>query len=275
MTTAHRATWVHAKGRGVGAEGSYQTGGVGSAAFSSKDLPGQLTLKRRDPESAAALAKRNLKKELEDRERRAREKRTGIQEDVGSIITGNEGVGGGGGGGGNSNSVGVAGEGGRVREIGHPSSSQPVVELVDKVDIDDEDNILKQYDDSDETGESEEGNNSNDSESDDDSSSDDDEDDELELLRELEKIKKEREEARALQQAEEDAQKDASVVSANPLLNPSGGASTGSGSIKRRWDDDVVFRNQTAGEDNKARKRFVNDTVRNDFHRRFLKKYIQ
>ena len=48
-----------------------------------------------------------------------------------------------------------------------------------------------------------------------------------------------------------------------------------SGSVKRRWDDDVVFRNQTAGEERKVRKRFINDTVRNDFHRRFLKKYVQ
>ena len=44
--------------------------------------------------------------------------------------------------------------------------------------------------------------------------------------------------------------------------------------LKRRWDDDVVFRNQTRTEPKKPR-RFVNDTVRSDFHRRFLAKYIQ
>ena len=44
--------------------------------------------------------------------------------------------------------------------------------------------------------------------------------------------------------------------------------------IKRRWDDDVVFRNQTRGEP-KVQKRFINDTIRNDFHRRFLSRYIK
>ena len=43
---------------------------------------------------------------------------------------------------------------------------------------------------------------------------------------------------------------------------------------KVNWDDDVVFRNQTRTEPKKPR-RFVNDTVRRDFHRRFLTKYIQ
>ena len=44
--------------------------------------------------------------------------------------------------------------------------------------------------------------------------------------------------------------------------------------VKRRWDDDVVFRNQERGE-RKAQKRFVNDTIRNDFHRRFLNRYVK
>jgi hypothetical protein len=33
-------------------------------------------------------------------------------------------------------------------------------------------------------------------------------------------------------------------------------------------------RNQTRGEP-KATKRFINDTIRNDFHRRFLERYIK
>lgn len=41
-----------------------------------------------------------------------------------------------------------------------------------------------------------------------------------------------------------------------------------------RWDDDVVFKNQARGEP-KAQKRFVNDTIRNDFHKRFLQRYIR
>lgn len=41
-----------------------------------------------------------------------------------------------------------------------------------------------------------------------------------------------------------------------------------------RWDDDVVFKNQARGE-MKAAKRFINDTIRNDFHRKFLQKYMK
>lgn len=41
-----------------------------------------------------------------------------------------------------------------------------------------------------------------------------------------------------------------------------------------RWDDDVVFKNQARGE-TKTPKRFINDTIRNDFHRKFLQKYMK
>ena len=41
-----------------------------------------------------------------------------------------------------------------------------------------------------------------------------------------------------------------------------------------RWDDYVVFKNQ-AREPKKEARRFINDTVRNDFHRKFLSKYIK
>ena len=46
------------------------------------------------------------------------------------------------------------------------------------------------------------------------------------------------------------------------------------GQVRKRWDDDVVFRNQERGEV-KAQKRYINDTIRNDFHRRFLNRYIK
>jgi protein CWC15 len=44
--------------------------------------------------------------------------------------------------------------------------------------------------------------------------------------------------------------------------------------VKRRWDDDVVFKNQARTEP-KRQKRFINDTVRSDFHRRFLDRYVK
>jgi len=36
----------------------------------------------------------------------------------------------------------------------------------------------------------------------------------------------------------------------------------------------VVFKNQTRGEP-KAQKTMINDTIRNDFHRRFLNRYVK
>ncbi len=43
---------------------------------------------------------------------------------------------------------------------------------------------------------------------------------------------------------------------------------------RNRWNDDVVFKGQARTEP-ETKKRFVNDTIRNDFHRRFLTKYIK
>lgn len=43
---------------------------------------------------------------------------------------------------------------------------------------------------------------------------------------------------------------------------------------RARWDEDVVFKNTTRGEV-KAPRRFINDTVRNDYHKRFIDRYIK
>jgi protein CWC15 len=61
-----------------------------------------------------------------------------------------------------------------------------------------------------------------------------------------------------------------SAIKGNPLMNTDTSASS---KLKRRWNDDVVFRNQTRGEP-EMKKRFINDTIRNDFHRSFLKKFM-
>ena len=62
------------------------------------------------------------------------------------------------------------------------------------------------------------------------------------------------------------------MIHSNPLLFNTGDT------LKRRfwigmgmswrWDDDVVFRNQ--GKTEKRPKRFINDTIRNDFHVNFM-----
>ena len=97
------------------------------------------------------------------------------------------------------------------------------------------------------------------------------------LLAELERIKKDRAEETARQAAEareaEDMERAEELATGNPLLNI-GADSEVDFTVKRRWDDDVVFRNQTRGEQQK-KKRFINDTIRSDFHKRFLNKYIK
>ena len=115
-----------------------------------------------------------------------------------------------------------------------------------------------------------------DSSSESESDSEDDEDETAELMRELEKIKAEREAARLKQVAEEQAvqreEHEAEMARGNPLS--AAASDTGSATMKRKWNHDVVFKNQ-ARDEPETKRRFVNDTIRNDFHRRFLSKYIQ
>ncbi|EEH37548.1 pre-mRNA-splicing factor cwc15 [Paracoccidioides lutzii Pb01] len=114
---------------------------------------------------------------------------------------------------------------------------------------------------------------SDESESDSSENSDDDEDETAELMRELEKIKKERSEQKAKEEQEREAQelekREVDIARGNPLLNPQ------DFNVKRRWDDDVVFRNQARATENRGKKEFVNDLLRSDFHKRFMSKYVR
>jgi len=88
-------------------------------------------------------------------------------------------------------------------------------------------------------------------------------------MRELEKIKKERAEAKAKEDAEraaeEEDKREIDIARGNPLLNPRDFA------MKRRWDDDVVFKNQARGTDDRNKKKeFINDMLRSDFHKKFM-----
>lgn len=99
----------------------------------------------------------------------------------------------------------------------------------------------------------------------------DDEDEAAELMRELEKIKKERLEQKEKEvcslklshdlantkqererAAEEEEQREVDIARGNPLLNSQ------DFNMKRRWDDDVVFKNQARGTENRDGKEFVN-----------------
>lgn len=125
-----------------------------------------------------------------------------------------------------------------------------------------------------------------DDDDDDDDSDDDDSDEETaELLAELEKIKKERAEeqarAKAAAEAKSEEEKDMAALVGNPLMaNDSAEYGSGVGEVRdsftveQKWYEDSVFKNQSRGEPDNKKKRFINDTVRNQFHLQFLKKYI-
>lgn len=98
-----------------------------------------------------------------------------------------------------------------------------------------------------------------------------DEDEEAELMRELERIKRERAKAEAAKRASEQQR----ILTNNPLLSLVPPSPNDEFVVKRHWDDDVVFKNQSKGIDERPKKRFINDTTRSDFHRKFLDRYIK
>ncbi|KAI6912427.1 hypothetical protein KC318_g3879 [Hortaea werneckii] len=117
---------------------------------------------------------------------------------------------------------------------------------------------------------------SSDSEADD----SEEEDETAELMRELAKIKAERAETAAKEAAakaaREESQREKDIALGNPLLNSQFEEAGGDYGVKRRWDDDVVFKNQARGTEERGKeKKFVNDLLRSDFHRRFMDKYVR
>ena len=56
--------------------------------------------------------------------------------------------------------------------------------------------------------------------------------------------------------AQEQEDREERIALGNPLLNPK------AFNVKRRWDDDVVFKNQARGTEQKGNKEFVNVNVR-------------
>lgn len=247
MTTAHRPTWAPAIA-------SKDQGGnrkhVASQQFSSRDLPGHTKLKLRQPgqNTEEEVAARDLKAELLEREREARRKRKrdefeGDEEELEEMKLLTDG--------GGPDTV-------KRQRLKDSDTSQMIDFGLDADDAE-----------SDSSSDSDDG--SDDSSSDD--SDDDSDEEEDEIQRELARIKAERAAARARQeqeqQAEQMAQEEDSILTDNPLL-----ADEGDFSLKKKWYDDVVFKNQTKDEP-KPVKRFINDTTRNDFHKKFLNKYVK
>lgn len=94
------------------------------------------------------------------------------------------------------------------------------------------------------------------------------EDEDEMLMRELARIKEERAAVEARKRAEEEVRNDRikqeEIAHANPLM---------SNVLKRQWFQDTVFSNTTSTQP-KAKKTHVNDPIRNEFHKKFLNKYI-
>lgn len=132
---------------------------------------------------------------------------------------------------------------------------------------------LEAFDDSDDS--------ESDSEDEDDEDSDlDSEDEEKALMAELAAIKKEKAMQKAQKEAEEkrkrEMEEEKAMNEGNPLIgtgNQSKTKKSGSFTVKRSWTEDTVFKNQAP--EPKQRKRFINDTIRSDFHRKFMARYIK
>lgn len=91
----------------------------------------------------------------------------------------------------------------------------------------------------------------------------DEEDDEELLMKELAKIKQEREEKKQKMQLEAEQ-----ILTGNPLRFQERGI------VKKDWTQDIVFTNQ-AKRDGRPKRRFINDLVRSDFHKKFMDKYFK
>lgn len=276
MTTAHRPTYHPAVGSAIQGGFRYY---VARQQKSVHDLPHQTKLKYRQvgQDSVEEVKERDLKDELQKREqqysstdRSTSGSRSDSKEQQQLLLTDES----------------------NTTDNNDGSNPLDAIDLTAYNDIDaDDETILNQskaqnHHNSTSNGDADhDDENHNNNNYDDDG---DDDDDERLLQQELQRIKAEREAARIKRESEDAAdslkmqQSTASIeerlLSSNPLLASShqlGDSGMGTG-IKRRWNDDVVFRNQMKGEDvsKKVKSRFINDTVRSDFHRSFLRKYV-
>lgn len=258
MTTAHRPTWKAAVGKAQ--EGGWTAGGAVSTSISALDVAAHTKLKTRRGEQL--IDKKKALKEsllaLEKAEAKASKTKIGRREVVEPIEAE-----------------------GRQKLLKQTSEVDDKA-LRQKYNDDDADKDKGGENDSDgwsdvdrdKLGDPDDSDLADSSSNEDDDSDSDDEDEEAALQAELAKIRAEREAFKAKADAEAEAEEETKLGEAaligNPLL-ATGGAS---GKMKRRWNDDVVFKHQAADEP-KLKKRFINDTVRNDFHKRFLNKFIR
>ncbi|KAL2164402.1 hypothetical protein VTH06DRAFT_3618 [Thermothelomyces fergusii] len=269
MTTAHRPTFDPARGKEA----------LRGPAYHQRLLPAYTKLKFRQPGQGgdADRTTRDLRAELEAAEAAHYAKLKGAPVPGGaddssragpSSVAAGTGAAGKrplplpsrGDGGGGSGDAGGGGEGGDDEDP--EAKRRRILAETREIDADDESGASSSSGDEDD-------------DDDDDDSSDDDED--AELQRELERVRRERQqkreaEERARRAAEQEA-REREIATGNPLLNVHKASDF---TIKRRWDDDVVFKNQARGTEEKGKKtEFINDLLRSDFHRRFMNKYVK
>ncbi|ETO34510.1 hypothetical protein RFI_02583 [Reticulomyxa filosa] len=216
---------------------------------SSRDLPGQLAMKLRQPgqNTAQELAQRNLKAELEAKEVAYENQRNMDRAKQGLLpepdfkhkaITHNEKHH-------NDTMLAIA--------YNHPEG-------------------LAEFDDSDDP--IEDADNENTSAQDNDSNNNSD-------IKEK-RVAKEREEE--MERKRQEMVQDEAIKTGNPLMSEQwnginlGNASRpndndGSFNVKKSWTEDTVFRNQAPNKP--TQHRFINDTIRSDFHKKFMQRYIK
>jgi protein CWC15 len=270
MTTAHRPTWKAAVGKSN--EGGWAAGGSVSTLISALDAPAHQTLKVRKGSQLVDDRQAVLRKSLLELEQAEKQKKDGPthtafkRRGVDPVIE----------------------QAGRVKLLKQTADvdTAKLKEKYDDSDIDDgggmgaESDNESNLDTNNNNDFNSDGNSDLDaSDTDDDKGSDDEDDDEAALQAELTKIRAEREAAKQQVEqeaaAEENAKNEQAALLGNPLLKGNTMGDDGNATMgkRRRWNDDVVFRNQAKGEP-VPKKRFINDTVRNDFHKRFLHKFI-
>jgi len=229
MTTAHRPTFHPALGGTGKNEGDLSKL---SKQYSSRDMPSHTKVKYRQTGqgSAEELKSKDLRKELEEREKAVGRDRRGKDSSASSSSA--------------------------TASVSVSSAKKPRLDQIGAGSNIDADDPL---------------------DDDDDQEDDDDEDDTAELMAELARIKKEREADNARIEAEKKAQEEKirteSILHGNPLL---AGSTKQDFKVKRRWDDDVVFKNCAKGLDYKKKDAtFINDALRSEFHKKFMEKYIK
>ncbi|CAE6426042.1 unnamed protein product [Rhizoctonia solani] len=272
MSTAHRPTWDPAQAKDVKS---------GSRQYSSRDMASQTKLKFRQPgqTSVGDVKKRDLRTDLLLAEHEAKnKKRKAAGQDLLPLppalvaLTG-------------AGTPVAAIENGPSEEEDPASKRQKMLQEALELDRDDDDDDAKVKD----KGKGKATADDMDVDDDDDDSdedSDDDEDETAQLLAELERIKRERaaEEERKAKEASEGKARDMEeeIATRNPLLNLEAALGQGSGSnkpgtfaVKKRWDDDVIFKNQAVNSSDGPSGQFVNDLLRTEFHRKFMAKFIK